>query len=95
MKGIIALSAVPADTAVSVKDPTGRTLLVTQSGGKLTALDATCTHQGCTVAPNGAALACPCHGSTFTLTGAVTQGPAPTALHTVAVKASGGQVVLA
>ncbi len=95
VKGIIALSDVPTDTSVSVKDSTGRTLLITQSGGKLTALDATCTHMACTVAPKGAALACPCHGSMYTLTGAVTQGPAPAPLHTVAVRDSGGQVVLA
>jgi cytochrome b6-f complex iron-sulfur subunit len=93
--GIIALSKVPADSAVSVQDSTGRTLLLTQSGGKLTALDATCTHQGCTVSPAGSGLVCPCHGSQFTLTGAVTSGPAPTALHVVAVKVISGQVVLA
>ena len=58
-KGIIALSAVPSDSAVSVKDSTGRTLLITQSGGKLTALDATCTHMGCTVAPDGASCSAP------------------------------------
>jgi cytochrome b6-f complex iron-sulfur subunit len=93
--GIIALAKVPSDTAVSVQDSTGRTLLLTQSGGKLTALDATCTHQACTVSPAGPGLACPCHGSQFTLTGAVTAGPAPTALHAVAVKVVSGQVELA
>jgi cytochrome b6-f complex iron-sulfur subunit len=93
--GFIALSKIPSDKSVSVKDPTGRTLLMTQSGGKLTALDSTCTHQGCTVAPDGGKLACPCHGSQFSLTGAVQQGPATVALHTVAVKVTGGQVSLA
>ncbi len=93
--GIIALAKVPSDTAVSVRDSTGRILLLTQSGGTLTALDSTCTHQGCTVSPAGPALVCPCHGSQFTLTGAVTSGPAPTALHTVAVKVVAGQVELA
>ncbi len=93
--GIIALAKVPSDSAVSVQDSTGRILLLTQSGGKLTALDATCTHQGCTVSPAGQELMCPCHGSQFTLTGAVTSGPAPTALHPVAVKVVSGQVVLA
>jgi cytochrome b6-f complex iron-sulfur subunit len=95
VKGIIALSAVPADTSVSVQDSTGRTLLITQSGGKLTALDSTCTHMGCTVAPDGSKLQCPCHGSQFTLTGSVIQGPAPSALHPVSVKVVSGQVVLA
>jgi Rieske Fe-S protein len=94
-KGIIALSQVPANSAVSVKDPTGRTLLITQNGGRLTALDSTCTHQGCTVGVVGDHLACPCHGSQFSLTGAVEQGPATVPLHTVAVKVSSGEVVLA
>ncbi len=92
--GIIALSQVPTDSAVSVKAD-GRTLLITQSGGKLTALDATCTHMACTVGVAQDHLACPCHGSTYTLLGQVTQGPAPTALAAVAVKVVSGQVVLA
>ncbi len=95
VKGIVALSAVPSDASVSVKDSTGRTLLITQSGGKLTALDATCTHMQCTVAPDGSKLQCPCHGSQYTLTGTVIQGPAPAPLHVVSVKVVGGQVVLA
>jgi len=94
VQGIIALSQVPTDKALSVKAD-GKTLLVSQSGGKLTALDATCTHQGCTVAPDGDHLACPCHGSEFSLTGEVKQGPATVALHPVAVKIESDQVVLA
>jgi Rieske Fe-S protein len=94
-KGIIALSQVPTNSAVSVKDPTGRILLITQNGGRLTALDSTCTHQGCTVGVVGDHLACPCHGSQFSLTGAVEQGPATVPLHTVAVAVSSGEVVLA
>jgi cytochrome b6-f complex iron-sulfur subunit len=93
--GFIALSKIPTDTAVSVKDPTGRILLMTQSGGKLTALSSVCTHQGCTVAPDKAQLKCPCHSSEFSLTGEVKEGPATVALHTVAVKVVGGQVSLA
>lgn len=94
-KGIIALSSVPSDASVSVKDSTGRTLLITQSGGKLTALDATCTHMQCTVAPDGSKLQCPCHGSQYSLTGTVLQGPAPAPLKVVNVKVVSGQVVLA
>jgi nitrite reductase/ring-hydroxylating ferredoxin subunit len=94
-QGIIALSKVPSDSAVSVKDPTGRTLLISLSGGRLTALDSTCTHQGCTVGIVGDHLACPCHGSQFSLTGAVESGPATVPLHPVEVKVSSGEVVLA
>ncbi len=53
-------------------------VVIALQGGGYSALDATCTHQGCTVAysqPN-ADLVCPCHGSTFSLTGVVTSPPA-------------------
>jgi cytochrome b6-f complex iron-sulfur subunit len=44
-----------------------------------------CTHQGCTVAlptSSGGELFCPCHGSLFTLEGAVVRGPATAHLKT-------------
>jgi cytochrome b6-f complex iron-sulfur subunit len=98
VKGLIAVSAVPSDTAVAVAVPesvsTQKSVLLTQSGGTLTALNATCTHMGCKVAPDGAKLHCPCHQSMFSLTGQVVSGPAPAPLHPVAVKVVDGQVVL-
>lgn len=58
------------------------------------AFTAICTHQGCTVAPAGASLQCPCHGSMFdALTGAVTQGPAAAPLAAVPVSIKDGTVV--
>ncbi|QSQ21614.1 Rieske (2Fe-2S) protein [Pyxidicoccus parkwayensis] len=49
-----------------------------QQDGTLSAVDSICTHQQCPVEFDSAKddLFCPCHGSTFTLEGAVTQGPA-------------------
>jgi Rieske Fe-S protein len=46
------------------------------------AVDATCTHQACTVATDAApgVLVCPCHGSRFALDGSVQLGPATAAL---------------
>ncbi len=57
----------------------GRPLVVvaTDDGG-YAALDATCSHLACTVAfdPAATQLRCPCHGSTFNLTGEATRPPA-------------------
>lgn len=48
------------------------------------ALSAVCTHAGCTIAYQESSmdLACPCHGSVFSLSGQVSAGPARSALKT-------------
>jgi cytochrome b6-f complex iron-sulfur subunit len=61
----------------------GRRLLVVRTAeNEFVALSAICTHAGCTVRYAAAQgdVECPCHGSTFTLDGAVTRGPATTPL---------------
>ena len=40
-----------------------------------------CTHKGCELNPAGNQLVCPCHGSEFTNTGKVLEGPADKDLH--------------
>ena len=40
-----------------------------------------CTHKGCELNPAGNLLVCPCHGSEFTNTGKVLEGPAEKDLH--------------
>jgi cytochrome b6-f complex iron-sulfur subunit len=51
------------------------------STGEYIALSQVCTHAGCTVEFNGfSSFNCPCHGSSFTKTGAVTGGPASSPL---------------
>jgi cytochrome b6-f complex iron-sulfur subunit len=41
------------------------------------AVSALCPHLGCVISSNGSGFRCPCHGSTFDLSGTVLEGPAP------------------
>jgi Rieske Fe-S protein len=52
--------------------------LVSKSGAtSFIAIDAVCTHEGCTVTgANDSGYVCPCHGSRYDRTGHVTNGPA-------------------
>ena len=43
-------------------------------------LSGICPHQGCTVMAESNGFYCPCHGSEFTLTGALVRGPAASGL---------------
>ncbi|ABC82915.1 Rieske 2Fe-2S domain-containing protein [Anaeromyxobacter dehalogenans] len=64
-------------------------LVVALAGGAHVALDAICTHLGCTVgwdAGRGQVI-CPCHDSRYALDGTVQQGPATRALGTYDVTA--------
>ena len=92
---LVELSTVPVGGAVSAKAPDGKPIIVAQpSEGKAVAFSAKCTHMGCTVAPSGAKLQCPCHGSQFdALTGKVLRGPAQRPLSDFPVKVEGGTVV--
>ena len=57
----------------------GRTVAAYRDAhGGLTAVDARCTHLGCTVAFNPVETSwdCPCHGSRFAVDGSVLEGPA-------------------
>jgi len=69
-----------------------QSIIIANTGnGLFVALDSVCTHQGCTV---GYALAqdnfqCPCHGSVYSKTGSVINGPAPTALKSYIVNKAG------
>ena len=46
------------------------------------ALTAICTHETCTITGfDNQHYVCPCHGSTFDVSGHVLGGPAPTSLH--------------
>lgn len=57
-------------------------IIVINSGGAFIALSSICTHQSCTVSYSAANdnLPCPCHGSIFSKSGSVLQGPATSSL---------------
>jgi len=65
-------------------------LAVVRRGTEFLALDLACTHLGCTVTANAGGFACPCHGSRFSASGDVLNGPAPRALHQLAIERGGG-----
>jgi cytochrome b6-f complex iron-sulfur subunit len=94
---IVKLAAIPVGGSVSGRGPNGEKLLLAQpTAGTVVAFSAICTHQGCTVEPDGKKLACPCHGSVYdAFTGKNISGPAPSPLHPFAVKVSGTDVVAA
>lgn len=66
-------------------------LIVANTGSGFVALDKACTHSGCTVNYDSSAknFPCPCHGSKFSLTGSVIQGPATIALKKYSVSKNG------
>ena len=67
---------------------TGDKILVvrTTAADSFTTLSGVCTHAGCTVkyVTASTSLACPCHGSKFTIAGDVTNGPATRTLRVFA-----------
>lgn len=90
------LADVPVGGAVAVKTAGGPVIVAQPKAGEAVAFSAVCTHQGCTVAPAGGHLDCPCHGSRFNaLTGAVVKGPAPSPLAKVNVRVENGKVISA
>jgi len=67
------------------------------SSTSVVAVSRTCTHEGCTVLVPGApgqTLDCPCHGSRFTTSGSVVNGPAVRALPSFPARIDGQEVVI-
>ena len=67
--------------AALVRSSLGEFLVARTAPDAFSALTAVCTHQSCTVTGiSGQTFVCPCHGSQFDPSGAVVNGPAPSAL---------------
>ena len=94
---VATLSDITIGSAVPAKGPDGGPIVVARpTASTAVAFSAICTHMGCTVAPAGKELDCPCHGSRFAATtGKVLGGPAPSPLPSIPVTVRGGQVFLA
>jgi Rieske Fe-S protein len=70
--------------------PPASFLVFRNSQTSFTVLTALCTHEGCTVDRfNGQLFECPCHGSRYTTTGTVANGPANRALTSFPATLSG------
>jgi nitrite reductase/ring-hydroxylating ferredoxin subunit len=85
-------NAYPFNSTTAVAD--GRAFIGHDAHG-LYAINATCTHLGCLVKQSTAGFDCPCHGSRYTPSGSVTNGPATQPLNYSALSLdSSGKVVL-
>jgi cytochrome b6-f complex iron-sulfur subunit len=86
------IDSIPAGSVVPFKN--GQFYLVRLEDGGFLALSLACTHLGCAVTFDGSKkeFICPCHASSFDLTGNVLKAPAPRALDTYRVFIENGQV---
>ncbi len=72
-------------------------LLIHHTDGQWVALDAVCTHLGCTVGfePQNRRIFCPCHGGTYDMnTGEVVAGPPPQGLKVYRVEVRDGDIIV-
>jgi cytochrome b6-f complex iron-sulfur subunit len=73
--------------AALVQSASGSFLVSRTAQDTFVALTAICTHEGCTVTGfQSSRYVCPCHGSQYTTSGAVVQGPATSSLRQFATR---------
>jgi Rieske Fe-S protein len=81
--------------AVLVESVAGLFLVSRTNATAVIAIDAVCTHEGCTI--TGAAgdiYVCPCHGSRYDRTGHVVNGPAKASLRQYSASVADGVVTI-
>jgi Rieske Fe-S protein len=82
--------------AVLVQSTAGVFLLARTSASTFSAVEAVCTHEGCTITgADGATYVCPCHGSRYNRSGQVLAGPARASLRQYATTFTDGVVTIA
>jgi Rieske Fe-S protein len=76
------LGTIDRESFAIVSEGTKRVLVFKDDSEKLRAVDARCTHEGCTVqfVPGELSIWCACHNGRFDLDGRVVSGPPPRAL---------------
>ena len=87
----------PVGQTVPVFDRDTMLAVTRLSETSVVAVSRICTHQGCTVLlpeAAGQTLDCPCHGSRFTTSGQVVNGPAPRPLPSYRTRIEGTEVVI-
>ena len=92
-------SEVPANSTKSFKANNHfgyeTTYIIARNSEGLIAMNATCTHNGCTVAIAAEGLLCPCHSALFDpKNGALLRGPASYPLDRVVVREEGGVIYI-
>lgn len=84
-------------SAATVNYQGGVILVDHPSANVYNALSSICTHQSCQITgydSGSSQFICPCHGSQFSATGQVTQGPANRALTKYSTQVSGNQLII-
>ena len=82
--------------AVLVESTAGVFLIARTNATTCSAIDAVCTHEGCTITGvDGDTYVCPCHGSRYNRSGQVTGGPARASLRRYATTFTDGVVTIA
>jgi cytochrome b6-f complex iron-sulfur subunit len=82
--------------AVLVESNAGVFLLARTGTNAYSAIEAVCTHEGCTVTgADGDVYVCPCHGSRYNRSGQVLHGPAMASLRQYATTVADGVVTIA
>lgn len=87
-----AVEQFPPATVTAI--PVGQFYLACLADGSFLALSRTCTHLGCSVPWDAEKnqFVCPCHGSSFSMSGEVLTAPAPRPLDTYPVRIENGIV---
>jgi Rieske Fe-S protein len=83
-------------SAALIQTGSGNFLVARVAQDMFNAMTAVCTHQACTVERyQSGTFTCPCHGSQYNTSGAVTKGPAPSSLRRFNTAFSGNTLTIA